>query len=164
MKYPDAPATESQENFLRGLAYGKVIPNYDGPDAWKFVVMMKDQGKLTRKFASDLIDMWTKLPDRKYEPGYFRLQTDPATEPVFIQVVENRAKTGTYTKVWNGGGWEFAPDHKKFLAESTAMTTEEMAKFGHITGRCIVCSATLTDDDSIKRGLGPVCAKRVGLL
>jgi hypothetical protein len=34
--------------------------------------------------------------------------------------------------------------------------------YGHQIGRCGVCRRTLTDDVSIDRGIGPVCAKKVG--
>lgn len=36
---------------------------------------------------------------------------------------------------------------------------EENIEIMH-TGKCILCSRTLTDSDSIKRGVGPTCAKK----
>jgi hypothetical protein len=34
--------------------------------------------------------------------------------------------------------------------------------YGHQLGRCGICNRTLTDAESIQRGIGPVCASKVG--
>lgn len=47
------------------------------------------------------------------------------------------------------------------LTQAHRMTVDEAAAFGHLYGVCIRCAATLTDDASIKRGLGPVCATKI---
>lgn len=47
------------------------------------------------------------------------------------------------------------------LRELTAdmkMTLEEGKKYGAIYGVCVRCSATLTNEESIERAMGPVCA------
>lgn len=38
----------------------------------------------------------------------------------------------------------------------------EAAAFGKIYGTCLICGRTLTDEDSIARGIGPVCAANQG--
>lgn len=43
------------------------------------------------------------------------------------------------------------------LRESDRLTKERAAELGHLYGMCIVCGATLTDEKSIERGIGPVC-------
>ena len=47
------------------------------------------------------------------------------------------------------------------LSDATRMTREQAERFGALYGMCGVCGATLTDEDSIERGIGPVCATRV---
>lgn len=47
------------------------------------------------------------------------------------------------------------------LTQADRMTVAEAAAFGHLYGICIRCAATLTDEESIKRGLGPVCATKI---
>jgi hypothetical protein len=47
------------------------------------------------------------------------------------------------------------------LTQAHRMTPEAAAKFGHLYGRCVRCQATLTDDDSIKAGMGPVCRTKI---
>ena len=40
------------------------------------------------------------------------------------------------------------------------MTLEQAKEFGSLYGFCVRCGATLTDDVSIKAGIGPICAGR----
>ena len=37
-----------------------------------------------------------------------------------------------------------------------------LAQLGKITGRCCLCGLKLKDDTSIRQGIGPICAKKVG--
>jgi hypothetical protein len=37
-----------------------------------------------------------------------------------------------------------------------------LAELGKMSGRCCMCGMRLKDDASIRRGMGPTCAKRVG--
>jgi hypothetical protein len=37
-----------------------------------------------------------------------------------------------------------------------------MTDYGHQLGRCGICHRTLTDPESIARGIGPVCAGKIG--
>lgn len=48
------------------------------------------------------------------------------------------------------------------LRESWRMTLAEAEEYGLLYGVCCVCSATLTDETSIARGIGPVCAGKAG--
>jgi len=36
------------------------------------------------------------------------------------------------------------------------------ARYGHLIGACGICSRTLTNPESLERGIGPVCAGRYG--
>jgi len=40
------------------------------------------------------------------------------------------------------------------------MTVDEAARYGRLYGRCMVCGRTLTDEGSIERGIGPICASK----
>lgn len=42
-------------------------------------------------------------------------------------------------------------------AGSVKLSTEEMQEFGRATGTCAICMLHLTDDESVARGIGPVC-------
>ncbi len=41
------------------------------------------------------------------------------------------------------------------------MTLEQAQEFGKLYGVCCRCAADLTDEDSIARGMGPVCAGKM---
>lgn len=48
------------------------------------------------------------------------------------------------------------------LTAIAANPEKAAADYGHQIGRCGVCSRTLTDPESIARGIGPVCAGKAG--
>ena len=56
--------------------------------------------------------------------------------------------------------FEYAPGMMRYLSEETAMTLEEAKKFGSLYGTCCVCARTLTNEESIAAGIGPVCASK----
>jgi hypothetical protein len=48
-----------------------------------------------------------------------------------------------------------------WLTQAHRMTAEEAAAYGNLYGRCVRCQAPLTDGESIKRGIGPICATKI---
>lgn len=56
--------------------------------------------------------------------------------------------------------FEYAPGAISRLSEATLMTLDEAREYGHLYGMCIRCGRTLTDEDSIAYGVGPVCAQK----
>jgi hypothetical protein len=61
-----------------------------------------------------------------------------------------------------GGGWhfEYAPGAVYKLSEETKMDLEQGKQFGALYGTCCVCGRTLTNEDSIEAGIGPICAEK----
>jgi hypothetical protein len=43
------------------------------------------------------------------------------------------------------------------------LTVERAQEIGHLYGICCICAATLTDEESIAAGIGPVCVRRFGI-
>ncbi len=62
-------------------------------------------------------------------------------------------------RLLEGGGFEYAQGVVRQLNPSEMMTLAEAKEFGALYGVCCVCGATLTDENSIAAGIGPVCAK-----
>ena len=58
------------------------------------------------------------------------------------------------------GVWELAAPLLRLLKPEHKLTLAQAQEFGRLTGRCCRCAATLTDNESIARGLGPVCASK----
>lgn len=56
--------------------------------------------------------------------------------------------------------FEYASGMIRRLSEATRLTLEEAKAFGALYGACCVCGKTLTNEDSIEAGIGPVCASR----
>lgn len=70
-----------------------------------------------------------------------------------------------YAKLWDvdSESWTFLPGGvKKVAARGTKIDSAAARRFGELYGRCVICSRTLTDEESIKNGIGPVCASRIG--
>ncbi len=59
------------------------------------------------------------------------------------------------------GGFEI---YTPFLARFAANPKEIAIEYGKKTSNCCFCARTLTADDSVERGYGPICAESYGLL
>lgn len=46
-------------------------------------------------------------------------------------------------------------------AHGRKMTMADAEQFGAVYGRCSVCGRTLTDEDSVANGIGPVCSGKL---
>jgi len=62
---------------------------------------------------------------------------------------------GIYKGVFN-----YAPGAIRLLSQETLMTLAEAKEYGALYGVCCQCGATLTDENSIEAGIGPVCGKK----
>jgi hypothetical protein len=55
------------------------------------------------------------------------------------------------------------PEVTGLLTSLSADPTSVIAGYGRLTGACALCGRDLTDQASVDRGVGPVCAKKFGL-
>lgn len=163
------PATTKQENFIKKLDATRV--NFDAltPEQHDYLSDFRAQRHLERDQASYLITGLLKCEEQPRgemaKPGYY------VSGQKYLVVVSNRAGTATYAKelqVTKEPGrrakarWVYAPGEGRNVAHLTPMTLEQAAKFGHLHGVCFVCCRALTDPESVKRGIGPVCATKFG--
>ncbi len=59
------------------------------------------------------------------------------------------------------GAWEYVGREPfAHLSEVTLLGLEQAKELGRLYGVCVRCGALLTDEDSIARGIGPVCAEK----
>lgn len=178
------PASDKQVALVKKLIAEKdVTATLFNAPAW--VDGIEIDGKLvhpadhmTKREASEIIDALFKCP-RKGAP--VRVGSGPVEGMHFIdgQVIKvQRAVHGSgnlYAKVLvilvpaelaeDGtvltpaeAKFEYAPGVVNRTSTETLMTREDGAKFGRLYGMCVKCAATLTDEESIERGMGPVCA------
>lgn len=59
-------------------------------------------------------------------------------------------------------GREYVGDIQAELREILADPRAAMAAYGHLVGRCGMCNRPLEDEESLARGIGPICAKKLG--
>jgi hypothetical protein len=167
VRNPDAPATDKAIAFMLGLG-GARDNGMEIEDFLEMVQAWRDGEILTAGFVSDRIDEYKTLPFRptsatKVEPGYYTLGAGYIKE--FYVVVETKDKQRTYAKQlvktgknWN---WEYVRGAVSKLRGLTPLTLEKAAEWGRLHGQCIICQRALSDPESVQRGIGPVCAKKV---
>lgn len=68
-----------------------------------------------------------------------------------LQITQNAGRTDTQ--------FVYAQGAIHTLRANWRMTAEQAAEFGALYGICCACGRDLTDEQSIARGIGPVCAK-----
>lgn len=64
------------------------------------------------------------------------------------------------TQYGNDWTFEYAAGAIRKLRPEHRMTLDEAREFGALYGVCCRCGTTLTDEESIARGIGPVCAEK----
>jgi hypothetical protein len=58
------------------------------------------------------------------------------------------------------GTWVYEPGLIKRLRPEHRLTAEKAVELGKLYGMCVRCGATLTNEESIERGIGPICARK----
>ena len=66
-----------------------------------------------------------------------------------------------YAKRLDGTCFMMASGAIRTLHAEDKMTLEQARQYGKIYGVCCRCGRTLTDEDSIAAGIGPVCASKM---
>lgn len=57
------------------------------------------------------------------------------------------------------GAWEYLPRVAAELSGARLLTLDEAIELSAAIGQCVRCSRTLTAEDSVRRGIGPICSK-----
>lgn len=96
----------------------------------------------------------------------------PTREPAPIGVYK---KDGDYYRVatlrnsdrraayrWNGRRWDYARGYVFQLTADELLSVDEVRAFGLRTGMCAICGRTLTDPESVQKGIGPICEGKYG--
>lgn len=162
------PVSTAQLNFLRTLIGDRDLASASTATLTVATSVIGGEfDQITSKMASAAIDELKCLP-RKPQPV-----TDRAAEGYYVRndvvfkVVANQAGTGTYAKrlfvVDGRGSWEYAAGVGRDMAREglAPLSVEDAARLSHHLGVCVVCAKTLTKKESVARGIGPVCRKRL---
>lgn len=151
----DAPmATPAQVSYLTTLMSQRVVP--DG-------MAFGEPATMTRKAASDAIEALKAAPYRPRETAT-PTELDAAIYLLDGRVYKvQRAVHGSgnmYAKVLNpeSGKFEYASGAIRNLKPDMRMSLDQAKEYGALYGVCARCGRTLTDEASIERAIGPVCA------
>jgi chromosome segregation ATPase len=126
----------------------------------KIANALADQYAATMQQANDLADEYARQLNAVTEEGMYE------KDGTIYRVVASKESGRWYAKQlsvdsYNKARFEYAAGAIYNLRSTDRMTVEEVASFGLRIGSCAVCARTLTDEQSIAAGIGPVCAKRV---
>lgn len=170
-------ATERQREYLRGLL---VEREWDADDLTREAPMVAEymvpglglESKVTAALASAAIS-FLKVQPRKTAPeaqawsmvpdGHYATTAKSDGHTSFYQVY-------TFRDGNRGVSVQASDDYHtvpRVVAESVLAQIAEdveaaLARYGREIGKCGVCNRTLTQEDSIARGIGPVCAGKLG--
>jgi hypothetical protein len=159
-------ASAKQVAFIISLLADRVLPDC-------FTVVEEAQvAALTSSAARDMITALLARPKvavkpvTKDTPVAERQDGMYLKDGVVFKVQYNLSKTGLYAKrlVQDGHGeahFDYAGSlAKNGLKAEHRMTLAQAKEYGSLYGTCCNCGRTLTDEDSIAAGIGPICAKK----
>jgi hypothetical protein len=140
-----------------------------------------DAGKIEAAFAHareraarpGMAGIWTKPlklraadTDLTFQPGSAGSQWEGM---IFVRAGEKKLGSIAWQATWDGKAKSvFTRRFECTDAEAAAVTqacsdpATAAVAFGKAWGVCSVCDRTLTNDESIARGIGPICAERFG--
>lgn len=131
---------------------------------------LQNLNSLDRQRASDLISAVLALPSKQKLEAKSQTGSHITVGEGFYlhlnQVVRAKASNGTgrlYATVLDPetGRSEYARGRVFQLRPEMKLTLEQAAKLGAKWHRCAICGTELTDPDSVERGIGPYCAKKL---
>lgn len=145
------PMTEGQRNFMKALLTQK----FESDTAEKHIAWL-DSHTMSVYRASEKIDQLKAMPDvntpAELEIGMYRVGD------AIFKVQQSRESGRLYAKRLTEDGFEYAPGAIRSIKASDRMTLEEAKEYGQMTGTCCNCGRTLTNEESIRDGIGPICA------
>lgn len=148
------PASSAQVRYITSLISERVA---DAEDALAWTEALATAGV---REASGMIETLKGMP--RSTP-----KAPEITEGMYVLDGEiykvQRAVHGSgnlYAKHLTPSGFEYAAGVVRRLAGARPLTIEEAKAYGALYGTCAVCGRTLTDEDSIAAGIGPVCASK----
>lgn len=162
------PATENQRNYAHGLlrerepfgivqdveltnsleAAHEYINGMDFSSIRDFIGAMKEQPR--RGTKSRTVEVLVDEGMYRRDGGIFKVQ----------HAVHGSGHL--YAKRLTENGFTYAPGMLSALRPEDKMTLEEAKEYGTLYGMCCVCGRTLTDEDSIAAGIGPICGNKEG--
>lgn len=174
------PITDRQAKYISDLAETRQMEDADK------AFLLEHMKSFDTKLASKWIDALRRLPPLPPKPKAQGKWTVPDSIPdgryavknpkkvwVFFRIVtkEDRVNGLSYRVVQKVLGSPGNFRYDRVTKDEWLLAVDEIAKdpglfsqmFGIQVGVCGVCGSPLTDPDSIRLGIGPICARKYGL-
>lgn len=172
-------ATEKQINFINRLKTERDVPEQlinDQRQLWR-------EGRFTVREASNFIDQLLALPKIKSTPAadvpegmhrdahgtIYKVQRAVhgsgnlyAKMLKWVYSCECESTDEHVAQCEKEVTFVYVPGGLRTLSEATRMTLDDARQWGLMYGNCVRCGRTLTDENSIAAGIGPVCAAKWG--
>lgn len=161
-----APATEKQLGFL-----ARLIAENSGYAAEEAIDLEGPVGGWTKRSISGAIDALL-VAGRERRAAERRVDDARPEPPIgfhYVDGVVYRLKRSAtsgklYAMAMNERlGWDYV-GRRPFdrVSSETYLTIEQAAKMSAYHGRCVICGKQMHVRSSVERGIGPVCAARLG--
>jgi hypothetical protein len=166
------PATEAQIGFIKRLVGERVVvPGTELHGVLELSRHMAVSGAFTTQAASALIDALQAAP-RKEQERTTRHAAEPEDgmyldgDTIFkvYKMVHGSGRQGVKRLEVTGKEGSFVYlglAARRLPTTAQRMTLEQAAKYGRLYGFCVRCGRTLTDEESIAAGIGPICADKM---
>lgn len=155
IKNPTDPASPQQVSFLQSLLADRVVEA-----KWAQVAQQRIESGLTKGEASKMIEWFKSQPQAVFKDmprGVYSCSDGN------VYVVRTSKTTGRpYAMLWDTSSNKYIFDRSYYRIvrnNGVPLALDKAAAMGVSSGYCIVCGAALSDEKSLKAGIGPVCAK-----
>lgn len=157
-----AQATEAQINLIK-----KLVGEKDTTAIQPILDVCRDTAtnrpqEFTKENASALINLLLEQPFKSAEVPEGMHKFGGVIFKVQVAVHGSGRKYAKALQEDGNGGWafEFVSGAINNLSQETLLSLEEAKEFGALYGTCCVCGRTLTNEESIAAGIGPICAEK----
>lgn len=170
-----AAASDKQVAFVKKLLAEKDLrgTGYDAP-VWTTGVELNGElavayNHMTKRGASAVIDALMALPRKKAVSSVPSSQPGEVEDGIYFKngdvlkvqtAVHGSGRKYAKILIKATGKFEYRPGLIRSLSAHHKMTLEQAKEYGALYGMCCNCGKTLTNEDSIEAGIGPVCAKK----
>src|SRR5215467_9018769 len=162
-------ATQKQTDFIR-----KLLADREGQEVEAIRTLLNaersSKGFISKAMASAAIKGLLQIAPKakpsaalNIADGYY-VRQEGADSVVYVVVTSKNDRQYGKRLVYTQGGqarWEYARGAVYSLTDLQPLTREEASRLGHLHGICVICARQLTDPESVKNGIGPVCVKKL---
>lgn len=152
-------ASDKQIAYLASLVSSRDLSTLaEGQQAW---LAAANYDALTKAQASRVIDRLASLPRTgDTTPADLDLGIPYLTTDGLVCFARESSQGRTYGVAWSDEAQKFVYERGVLGRIARALTLDEAEAFGCRVGVCACCGRTLTNPESVARGIGPICAQR----